>query len=107
SAGDSQLAGQGSQALEGDSSLLPGADAADLVAVTGAERDDGRRIEMELAPNTDLARGTIGSFTVGEWLASKEAAISADDLPTRYRLIAGRYFLPPQHTRDTTFDLGR
>lgn len=106
SAGDSQLAGQGSQELLGEASLTSRAETADLVALTGKERDEGRRIEMELAPSTDIAHEGTGQYSIGAWRTSSEAALATDSLPVRYRAIAGRYFLPAQDTRGATADSG-
>ncbi|MFN2322558.1 MAG: hypothetical protein ABR510_06320 [Trueperaceae bacterium] len=98
-AGDSRLAGRGSQALEG---AAEGADftdaAAEAVALSGSERDEGRRIEVELPPTEAWEGYDPTVFVVGAWRATPESPVNTDPIALRYREAAGRYFLPSQET---------
>lgn len=97
-AGASQLAGQGSQQLDGDPGQAAEAEEADLVALAGKVRAEGRQVEMELAPTEGLGGADAGQLSLGAWGPTREAMIKTEDLPVRYRAVAGRYFLPPQDT---------
>jgi hypothetical protein len=98
-AGDSRLAGRGSQALEGDATSADFTEAgAEAVALSGSERDEGRRIEVELPPAEEWAGYDPTLFAVGAWRATPESAVTTDPIPLRYREAAGRYFLPSQET---------
>ncbi len=97
-AGASQLAGQGSQQLEGEPGATAESSQADLVALAGRVREEGRQVEMELAPGETQLGADAGRLTVGAWAFSREAMLKIEDLPPRYRSVAGRYFLPSQDT---------
>lgn len=98
-AGDSRLAGRGSQGLEGDAEQLDlGEVQAEAVGIAGSERDEGRRIEIEVPPDAEWQDYDPARFDVGAWRASPEAPVDADPTPLRYREAAGRYFLPSQAT---------
>lgn len=98
SAGASQLAGRGSQALEGEPGAIASPDAAELVALSGRVRDEGRQVEMELSPSGDGGTGGAEKVVLGHWVRSPEAMVRADYVPAAYRRVAGRYFLPSQDT---------
>jgi hypothetical protein len=98
-AGDSILAGRGSQALEGDPPAADFAEAEpDAVVLLGLERDEGRRIEVELPPPASWDAYDPQAFELGAWRARPEAPVSRDPTPLPYRAAAGRYFLPSQET---------
>jgi hypothetical protein len=98
-AGDSALAGRGSQELEGDASSADhAASEVDDVLLAGIERDEGRRIELELPPTTDVEAYDPRAFELGAWRERPEAAVDSDPTPLRYRAAAGKYFLPSQET---------
>jgi hypothetical protein len=81
-AGDSLLAGRGSQALEGDATAADFADAsAEAVTLSGSERDEGRRIEIELPPSTEWEGYDPTAFSIGAWRAGPEAAVTGDPPP--------------------------
>jgi hypothetical protein len=98
-AGDSRLAGRGSQALEGEAERvdLTGSDT-EAVGLAGEQRDDGRRIEIELPPDAAWEGYDPTAFAVGAWRATPEAAVDTDPTPLRFRAAAGAYFLPSQET---------
>lgn len=98
-AGDSVLAGHGSQALDGPASA-PDLAATDTEAVllVGIERDRGRRIEVELPPPAEWEAYEPATYAVGAWRARPESPVSSDPTPLRHHLAAGRYFLPTQET---------
>lgn len=98
-AGDSRLAGRGSQGLEGDAEQLDLGDVqAEAVGLAGSERDEGRRIEIEMPPDAEWQDYDPASFDVGAWRATPEALVDSDPTPLHYREAAGRYFLPSQAT---------
>lgn len=98
-AGDSRLAGRGSQALEGEAGTADFTDAAaEAVALSGSERDEGRHIEVELPPAEEWEGYDPARFTVGAWRTSPESPVTTDPIPLRYREAAGRFFLPSQET---------
>lgn len=98
-AGASQFAGRGVQELDGPASGmdLAGSDT-DVVAVGSIERDEGRRIEIELPPATEWEGYDPTLFSVGAWRSGPEAALPTDTVPLHYRAAAGTYFLPSQAT---------
>lgn len=101
-AGASQFAGRGVQELAGaDTGVdLSGSDT-DAVAIGSIERDEGRRIEIELPPVTEWEGYDPRLFSVGAWRAGPEAALPTDAVPLHYRSAAGQYFLPSQATATT------
>jgi hypothetical protein len=98
-AGDSRLAGRGSQALEGEAERvdLTGSDT-EAVGLAGEQRDEGRRIEIELPPDAAWEGYDPTDFAVGAWRATPEASVDTDPTPLRFRAAAGAYFLPSQET---------
>lgn len=100
SAGQSQLAGQGSQQLDGQTSETVRPETSQLVAVEGRERDEGRRIELDLTPRQGWQDEAAGGFEVGPWLSGDEARVTAQVIPFAYRTAAGRFFAPSQTLRE-------
>lgn len=98
-AGDSRLAGRGSQALEGEAERLDltGSET-EAVGLAGEQRDDGRRIEIDVPPDATWEGYDPTAFAVGAWRATPEAAVDTDPTPLRFRAAAGAYFLPSQET---------
>jgi hypothetical protein len=98
-AGESLLAGHGSQALSGEAADADFTDVGvEAMALVGRERDDGRRIEVELPP--EIGGGSYDStgFTAGTWRPQPEAPVVSDPTPFRHREAAARYYLPSQET---------
>jgi len=101
-AGASQIAGRGAQELEGDAAAADlSASDTEAIAVSGVERDDGRRIEIELPPATEWEGYDPSAFAVGAWRAAPEAPQPERASPLVYRQAAARYFLPSQATATT------
>lgn len=93
SAGASQLAGRGSQALEGDTGRAEREGAVgDVMTVQGEERDEGRRIEVELPSSEGWGSYDAASLEVGDWSAATEALVVSETTAPSYRPILGRYF---------------
>ncbi len=102
-AGASRIAGRGTQALEGDPTDIDAQSAIDdVLAVRGRERDDGRRIDVELASEVGWDDYDTEAFRVGAWVATNEAAIIADTSHPAYRPLLGRYFVPSHETVNHT-----
>ena len=101
-AGASTVAGRGSQDLDGDATQgdLTASDT-EAIAVRGVERDDGRRIDIELPPATAWEGYDPDLFTVGAWRAAPEAPQPDLASPLVYRSAAARFFLPSQATATT------
>jgi hypothetical protein len=97
-AGDSLLAGFGSQALQGPTDAAAHDLHQELMSLTGFERDDGRRIEVEVPPAPGTQPNDPRVFAIGAWVAQPEEAVSSDPTPFRYRSAAADYFLPSQET---------
>jgi hypothetical protein len=98
-AGDSVLAGHGSQALDGPASAPEFAESdTEAVLLVGIERDRGRRIDVELPPPAEWEAYDPTRFGVGEWRSRPESPVSSDPTPLPHHLAASRYFLPTQAT---------
>lgn len=98
-AGASRVAGRGSQALEGEALDLDAESAVDdVMAVRGRERDDGRRIDVELASAVGWDDYDAGAFRTGAWVATPEPHLITDTSDPRYRPVLGRYFVPSHET---------
>lgn len=99
-AGDSLLAGAGTQELFGSDVVNPDiAPSLDPLTVVGRERDDGRRIEVDLPPVPGWQDDRT-AFDVGEWQPGVESPVLAVAVDPWYRAVAGRYFEPSQETVD-------
>jgi hypothetical protein len=70
----------------------------DLLAVRGRERDDGRRIDVELPSSVGWDDYDDAAFGVGPWRPHPEPAVESDTTDPRYRPIAGRFFVPTHET---------
>lgn len=96
--GDSQLAGAGTQDLFGGVEASPDlAPSIDPITVAGHERDEGRRIEVDLPPRPGWQEG-LTSFQLGAWARSLEYPVHAEAVDPWYRAATGRYFEPSQET---------
>lgn len=99
-AGDSQLAGHGSPALDGPQEVVSQSfSSLDFLALAGKERDEGRRIDVRLPPGEGDLENVAARVEVGPWTAGREAALDSDAAAPWHRTIVGRYFLPSQTLR--------
>jgi len=98
SVGDSSMAGQGAQDLFGDETVGASIWPFEAIGVSGEDDDEGRRVNVELAPEASETQGAEGTFALADWLPSSRPLSPAGELPFRYRSVAGGYFLPSQET---------
>lgn len=99
SAGASELAGRGSQELFGDAASVARPGESEAVAVQDDESEDGRRVNLEVAPDAaDPITPQDGVVVVGDWQPTPLPSVSASHLPYEYRHVAAAYFLPSQRT---------
>jgi hypothetical protein len=99
SAGASSLAGEGSRELFTEDVLTDEVRSlGDAAVLVGRERDDGRRIEVELPPSSEWTASDVDGVRVGSWLRTLEASVPRETLGAPYLEVAGRLFLPSQAT---------
>jgi hypothetical protein len=102
SAGESTLAGHGGEGLSGASASpdLTGA-TLDTFTLQGIERDEGRRIQIEVPTAQAISDYAASTTAPGSWRPFPEAPVPADPPPFNHRVAAARYFLPSQETTAT------
>jgi hypothetical protein len=102
SAGESTLAGHGGEGLTGASASPDLTEATlEAFALQGVERDQGRRVEVEVPTAMTNSDYVAISTAPGAWHPLPEAPVPTDPPPLRHRLAAARYFFPSQETAAT------
>jgi hypothetical protein len=73
------------------------------LAIGGELDDDGRRIAIEIAPQTRVTGADGGTFAPGQrWSVAAETYVAGSRLSANYHTTAARYFMPSQETVTTS-----
>lgn len=100
--GAGDLAGEGTQPLDGETQpgLDPAADQFEPVELPGGRLADGRRIRIEMQPETELsAMNDVPDADPTDWRRSREGRASGTLLGMMDRGVVSRYFIPPEENR--------
>lgn len=96
-AGDSQLAGEGTQDLFGDDSHESLADAeVERLDVPEETNPDGRRVRMEVAPEAELTETRMTPLGRMTWNRSSGTATQRQQVSTARRSLTARFHTPEQ-----------